>query len=62
MTRKKNREKVDYVYNTPKKQIQAPSRRKVIKSKFIGKTLVERIVDKDYEPLISIGRYGAGLE
>lgn len=62
MSRKKNREKVDYVYNTPKKQISAPSSRKVIKSKFIGTTLVERIIDKNYEPLIAIGRYGAGLE
>lgn len=62
MSRKKTREKIDYIYNTPKKQIQAPSNKRVIRSKFIGKTLVERIVDKDYEPLISIGRYGGGFE
>ena len=62
MTRKKNREKVDYVYNTPKKQVQAPSRRKVIKSKYIGTTLIERVIDLDYEPLICIGRYGVGIE
>lgn len=62
MSRKKTREKVDYVYNTPKKQVTKPSSRKVIRSKYIGTTLVEQIIDKDYEPLIAIGRYGAGLE
>ena len=50
ITRKKTREQVDYVYNTPKKNKMPPSRRRVIKSKYIGKTLVERIIDEDYQP------------
>lgn len=62
MARKKYKEKVDYVYNTPKKPIVKPSSRKVIKTKMIGTTLIQRVIDKDYTPLICIGRYGAGLE
>jgi hypothetical protein len=50
MTRNKTRETADYVYNTPKKPTVPPSRRKVIKSKMIGNTLVRRIIDEDYEP------------
>jgi hypothetical protein len=62
MHRYKREDKPDYIYNTPKKQLKVPSRKRVIRSKYIGKTLVERIIDLDYEPLISIGRYGTGLE
>lgn len=45
------REKVDYVYNTPKKKPPAPPAIKtVIKSKMIGTTLIQRVIDKNYEP------------
>lgn len=48
--RKKTHEKIDYIYNTPKKEIDPPSSRRVIKSKMIGNTLIQRVIDDNYEP------------
>ena len=61
----KSREQVDYVFVSDKKKrkgVAPKATRTLIKHKMIGSTSIERVIDTNYQELVTAGRYGQGIE
>lgn len=62
MVRKKKYPKVDYVFVSAKKEPEPTSSKKIVRSFMNGTTLVQKIIDPNYERLLIGGRYNVGIE
>lgn len=62
MVRKKKYPKVDYVFVSAKKEPEPTATRKIVRSFRNGPTLVQKVIDPNYERLMIAGRYNIGIE